>query len=271
MNCNLRKYDCLDNSFDGVDTLNIPKTGTLSSCPGCTNCQYDHKPCGNTRYQICQPEFAYTRQNNDPLSCINYDFSCVDNIVYNKSLQPSLQENPQEDIALNNSFGLKYTPGFFPTNTACGTGFTTIFDPRLVRADGQKITLDRPPLWGQVPLDKIYDKQFQGYGKNYKGYRDINTGSIQYYFDKGDANAYFQPLYVIQSDVTHRIFKDPMDSLKVYYDKKPINETLRNVSDYQDTRDTLSFREDIMSKQSEKMNRNDWTRRWISPVQQNQK
>ena len=270
MNCNKPNYNVMNNSFDGVSTLNVSHQGTLSSCPDYNRCQFDEKPCGNVRYQICQPEFAYTCQNNDPLSGIRYDFSCANNIVYNNSLQPSLMENPQEDIPLNNSFGLKYTPGFFPTKTACGTGFTTIFDPRLVRADGQKISLDRPPLWGQVSMDKIYDKQFQDYGKNYRNYRDINTGQIQYYFDLGDANPYFQPLYVIQSDVTHRVFKDPMDSLKVYYDKKPINETLRNISDYQDTRDTLSFREDIMSKQSEKMNRNDWTRRWISPVQQNQ-
>lgn len=265
-------YDVLNNSFDGVDTLPIPNQGTFTSC-SCGNCRF----CNDVSRDCCkQDKFIYNYslnkgcESNDPLSCGLNDFSCADNIVYANSVQPTLCENPRNDITLNKSNGLSYTPGFFNVNSACGgpnSGWTTIFDPRLVRADGQAITLDRPPLWSQIPLSTIYDKQYEGYGKNYKGYRDINTGQIQYYYDKSDADPYFQPVYTIQSYVTHNVFKDPMDATKPYYYKRPVNETLRNVSDYQETRDTLSFREDIMSKQSELMNRSSWTHRWISPTQ----
>lgn len=268
-----QSYKVMNNSFDGVDVLNVNTCGSTTSC-FCGNCvKGNAECCSQDKFTYnYNPLIARGPESNNPLSCALTDFSCVNNQVYANSVQPTLLENPQNIITLNKSFGLTYTPGFFNVDSACGgqdSGYTTIFDPRLVRQDGLKITLDRPPLWGQVDLKNIYDKQYEGYGKNYKGYRDINTGQIQYYYDKSDADPYFQPLYTIQSHVTHSVFKDPMDSLKPYYYKRPVNETLRNVSEYSETRDTLSFREDLMSKQSELMNRSNWTHRWVSPTNNN--
>lgn len=266
-------YYVLNNSYDGIQKLDIPKDipsnhSQISSC-SCQDCKYKSKddiPPYDHFYYTKDTDIAYGPESNDPLSCKLTDFSCNDNIIFNAYQQPSLKEHKRNRTNYNNNFGLVESPGFFKYPAGCGgEGWSDPFDARLVDARGERTVLDRPSLQGSIPLNSIYDKQYKDYGKNYKNYRGVNTGQIQYYLDKSIGDPYFQPLYTIRSNTVARVFKDPMDSLKPYYDKIPDQRTLNNLSCDQNTRDVLSFREDIISKQSSLMNRSKYTARWSAP------
>jgi hypothetical protein len=264
----MTSYMVINNSFDGIQPLDIPKSGHLTSC-SCQDCVINKTPgmpINKFAYHL-DTNIAYGPESNDPLSCQQTDFSCVDNIIYNAYQQPALVEPPRSRKNYNNDFGLTESPGFFEEQSACGgKGYWAAFDARLIDSfRGEKTILDRPSLQGSIPLNSIYDKKYENYGKNYTNYRSINAGQIQYYNDKSIGDPFFQPVYTIRSGTVARVFKDPMDSLKPYYDKIPDQKTLHNLSDDQQTRDTLSFREDIMSKQSSLMNRMKYTARWSAP------
>jgi hypothetical protein len=216
---------------------------------------------------IPNSSFAHGPESNDPLSCRKVDFSCADNVVYSVNQQPSLIEQKMQKVTLNPDFGLDYSPGFFNVDSGCGSkGWYSPNDARLIDQRGMRTILDEPSLQGSIPLNFIYNKQYERYGKDYQNYRDINAGQYKYYYDKSISDPYYQPVYTIRSDVVARVFKDPMDSTKTYFDKIPTQETLHNLNPYQTIRDSLSFREDIMSKQTAKMNRNNWSNRWVSPA-----
>lgn len=268
-------YATLNNSFDGVSVLDTSKSKlSICACDSCPNfstekCTCDQHP-GNKMNYILDANYRGLPESNDPLRCELNDFTCADNIIYSASQQPALREYPKQVKNLNNNFGLDLSPGFFKVDNGCGgKGYFTTFDARLIDQRGMRTVLDRPSYQGSIPLNFIYNKQYQGYGKDYRGYRDINSGQYQYYYDRSISDPYYQPVYTIRSDITARVFKDPMDSTKTYYDKVPTQNTLNNLSPYQTTRDALSFREDLMSKQTGLMNRNSWVNRWVSPAYSN--
>jgi hypothetical protein len=280
---NLGGYKVINNSFDGVDTLPIPTSGTVSSC-SCENCglgkdKYQQYNLGK-RCNSCNPETPYVfdpnltkvRESNDPLGCQNGNFACYSNVGFAQSIQPNLYENKMNVQLLNQNFGLGVAPDFYviPKTYCGGEGVSTNNDARVIDSRRSiKTELDRVPYDGQIKiyeLNKIYDKQYQGYGQQYNNYRDVDAGQIQYYYDKSIADPYFQPVYTIRSDVLSYLYKDPMDSVKPYYARRPTQQTLKNLSKDQMTRDTLSFREDLMSLQSGLMNRKNWTARWESPA-----
>ena len=140
-------------------------------------------------------------------------------------------------------------------------------DPRLISLahDGAKISLDKPPLFGEVKLKDIYtDPLLDNYGKRYRNYGDIKVGQIAYYVDKSIAGSYYQPNFINESMVLGKNYVDPMDSQKPSYERLRVidkkQKGYKHGLSFLD--DTCETREDLMSTQMNRMNRQKYESRW---------
>ena len=196
--------------------------------------------------------------------------------VYDQVTNPSLVDDhghpvhPKKTI-LNEDFGLKLATDFvkvkctpqqqYPMapNTSlpkkCSHGYIS-HDPRTRNwAIGQTILLDAPPYTGHTPLQDIYSSKLTNYGQpndrygQYKSYKDIKAGQIQYYTTNELSDALFNPVFAIESEVDKSIFTDPMGSCYPNYCRRPLTNNRNNISGYQFDRDQMEFREDIISHQ----------------------
>jgi hypothetical protein len=124
-------------------------------------------------------------------------------------------------------------------------------DPRLIdiRRGNQIYPISEPPFDGGQPFKP---NNFEA--KIYKnGYQNIKGGQIQYYVDKSIEDAFFEPTFINQRNVTSYTYIDPMNNIKPHYERQ---------SDYYDNpgyslsfmKDSQEFREDIISKQMSKIN-----------------
>ena len=143
-------------------------------------------------------------------------------------------------------------------------------DPRLisVQHNGQVLTLDRPPLQSKIMLSKIpFDKNLNHYGQNYKTYSDIDGGDIMYYTGNIQ-DPFISPVFSNNSvSVTGTLYKTPMTNIWPVYTRKPLKNIIGTEKDTYDdclsfTTDTNNFRNDIISKQMSKINRQQWSTRW---------
>lgn len=160
---------------------------------------------------------------------------------------------PMPDYKVKKTYGNR--DGYFYPN-----------DGRIVDIPrGIKTVLDAPASVGSVDMDLVSSFDNRNYGAVYQTYSDINNGQIAYYIDPSQSQPFEYPNYSISSNVDKIIRKDPMDSVKPEYIKKPITSTLYNMSNDQQTRDALFFREDIMSRQQNRYNRESWLNRWVKP------
>jgi len=124
------------------------------------------------------------------------------------------------------------------------------------------VVLDKPAVSGSVRPNDVSSFDNRNYLSEYKSYSDIKNGQITYYTDSSIDQPFNSPVYTISSMVDKVIRKDPMDSVKPEYIKTPISTTLHHISRDQNTRDALSHREDLMSRQQNLYNRTSWTNRW---------
>ena len=195
---------------------------------------------------------------------IPYQLKNEDNILFLSEIQPKKNEgyvylNPQALIS-------KYATDFKINIENQWVGQ----DPKLISgARGGHLILDRPPIDGSIPLDKIAtDKSLDNYGKSYKTYSDIKAGHITYYVDKSIKDPFFDPIYTIPAHITGELYKDPMDSFKSQYERHFLNrDPINSVNcSYNGClswiQDSQEHREDIISKQMRKHNEQRWQNRW---------
>lgn len=150
-------------------------------------------------------------------------------------------------------------------NPIGGKGYHYVQDGRVVDAARNiRMVLDQPAKVGAVDMNFVANFDNSNYLANYKTYSDIKNGQISYYVNKDVAQPFIYPVYTLSSYVDKTIRVDPMDSVKPEYIKTPVTSTLHSVSKDQATRDELSFREDLMSRQQNLYNRTSWTNRWIN-------
>jgi len=173
----------------------------------------------------------------------------------------------KQKVMFQNSLGLTQMPDYkIRQNGIGGKGFFYPSDGRVVDAVRDiKTILDKPAETGSVDMDLVGTFDNSNYGAKYNTYSDIRNGQIAYYVDPSISQPFFAPVYTLSSYVDKVIFKDPMDSVKPEYIKTPITSTSYVSSNDQATRDQLSFREDLMSKQQSLYNRTSWTNRWMKP------
>lgn len=144
-------------------------------------------------------------------------------------------------------------------------------DPRLfdtMRAD--YITLDRPPVDGDVRLKDMYKKQNTSYKTGVDlPYNKIEDGNVMYYTDESREDAFYRPLFSETAKAENILFKDPMGAMKPNYNRIAMVNT-ENPATVPKTypyglsfiQDTQSHREDLLSLQMRKMNQERWMPRW---------
>lgn len=174
----------------------------------------------------------------------------------------------------------KYAKDFYPSQYE-GTGSCpslqwTSPDPRLISVThfGQVQTLSNPPIDSTMRLDQLAgDEKLNGYGQNYGSYGDINAGQILYYTDHSREDPYYKPLFTESSDVTGKLYQDPMGALKPMYDRVPVvhNDPMGAKRDNYSGKlswiqDSTSHREDIMARQMTVHNQQRWMPRWSEPL-----
>lgn len=114
---------------------------------------------------------------------------------------------------------------------------------------------DRPPY--QVTIDgfsynDLYNNPRLGKPLVYDSYANIDIGDYTYYVDPTNQTPYLPEVYTIPSRIIPTAIQDPISRVRIEYVKIP---TKCPVSPYQETQDTLNFREDIMSLRAIKQNR----------------
>lgn len=163
-------------------------------------------------------------------------------------------------IFLNTRRDIENARDFFRTKE---DGLARSLDPRLIDpVRNIHMGLDRPPLQPRnvQPLQHIYDDcESDIRPQVYKdGYESIYSGDLQYYVDAEQAEVYNGPNYVDQRVMMPYLYQDPMGSLQPMYDRVPLYENGNQLSDYSHDRDAMSFREDLMARQSRLYNRSDY-------------
>lgn len=197
-----------------------------------------------------------TSTNNLGLSTckqLNQISNCNNSSLIGMTKEPNPWTKQPYEV-LNSNFGLTKADGFFRTTDDCTV---TAVDPRLVNPmyGASPLQLNRAPYTGDVRLNEIYTEKLDNYGQNYTNYKDVNAGQIVYYVDNDISDTLSLPNFTIRSDVKNTMFKTPMGGLWPTYEATPFTKDNTYVSPQQFTRDTVFQREDIMSRQMAKMNR----------------
>jgi hypothetical protein len=246
---------------------NLLQNYPISSC-NCYNC--------TTKNYGTSQEFKPTN-----MSVENCDFSTYydcDNIkLFKSQIEPDdLSEYyPLNPEAISQLYDKSYEKIKASDTLSYPNDVYITNDPRLVSGahDGQILALDRPPINGKVDLNKIYtDKDLNYYGKKYNSYNDVNTGQITYYIDQTLQNPIFEPLFGNPSRVDGYVYKDPMGSMKPQYIRVPVKhidllDTKSNNSGQLTwMRDSLESREDLLSFQMSKNNREKYSSRWTGKL-----
>ena len=146
-------------------------------------------------------------------------------------------------------------------------------DPRLYSSTrANYLPLDRPPIDGDVKLNRLYSTQLDGYGSGFMPYDTIRDGQIVYYIDKSIENPYFEPVFGEPAKISKVLYKDPMGAMKPEYNRTPLvnteNPAITTAKSYPSClsfiQDTQSFREDLLSHQMNKRNQERWMPRWTT-------
>lgn len=251
-----RMYARINLTGDG--TVDIPKGSCWSSSPSSTT-------PSTTTVKIPNPPIAgnlglYSGSQPLPDTCGH---------LYQVGADYDTFANLPVTTEYLNRLGLTAMPDYARMPTPLGTdGYFYPMDGRIIdTARGMPIILDRPAAVGHVDMSLVNTFDNSNYGAVYGSYSDIRNGQIGYYVDAADAQPFSYPVYSIPSTVEKVIRKDPMDAIKPEYIKTPAMSTLHALSNDQQTRDALSFREDLMSLQQSRVNRERWQNRWVEPSQ----
>lgn len=202
-------------------------------------------------------------------------FECYDKIPFRSDIEPRTEKeydvlNPQ---ILTNNFDSDFKAIECPNAVGCcnKTQYTSS-DPRLISVthSGQVLNLDRPPINGEMELDKIAnDKKLNNYGQNYSGYSDVNAGDIIYYINKEQQDPFFTPNFTTSAYANGTLYQDPMGSMKPQYDRFPLKSSnpLTTKKDHYEgclswMEDSLEHREDLLARQMRKRNQERYEPRW---------
>jgi hypothetical protein len=192
--------------------------------------------------------------------------------------------NNNKVTVLNKTAGLTYDQNFYKTKETeqvlhdgkvvnldvpgYGTPvYTADCDARIYNAmSGQLLKFSEPPYVARgVELGDLY-KENNDYGNNYKSYENIDAGQIVYYVPEQSRSAFQSPNFVINTNTVSSVRKDPMGGLIPEYEQTPVTNGIRNISNYQDTRDTLKHRESILGGLMYGMNKRNYGVMWENTI-----
>jgi hypothetical protein len=169
-------------------------------------------------------------------------------------------------VPLNREFGAYINPMFQSKQMEDGSYAYSINNMQLLdnRRWGQ-LYLDRPPFDAKIAEEDIYSNEFsKGQAKTFNDYSDMKGGDLKYYIDESVAPAYIAPTFVLPATVNHEIFTDPMGTTRPQYPRNMTNWTMHNVNPYQQLRDEMWAREDILSRKLQTENQRRYDTRYFS-------
>lgn len=172
----------------------------------------------------------------------------------------ALQPDSFPETVMNcKDFNLVEATDFTKTTEQGIHGYLTM-DPRTYNSPRQQYLLfDTPPLKvkNTQPLHDVYDES-NNVKTGFAPYSRLKGGSIIYYKDLNNDLPYSKPVYDIQAYVQPSVLKDPMGQTSTIYQRVPIPSEIEKSSDYSFDRDQMEFREDLISLQSQRINKNDY-------------
>jgi hypothetical protein len=174
---------------------------------------------------------------------------------FSKSNSYQVMAPEKSQINYLNRLGSEIAPDTYEVCNECypdKKGYTYFNDARVMDSfRGIRTVLDSPATvgWDKGMNATFYEKNASYKLGSYKNYSDMNNSQINYYVDKSVSEPFFNPIYTLSSEVDKIVFVSPMDSVQPAYNKIPITSTLNSVSKDSATRDQLSFRDDLISKQ----------------------
>lgn len=247
-----------------------------------TNIVYDYPKSSCNCYNCTDKEYLYEQTgfptNMSVRNCKVPDmFQCYDRLIFSNDIEPSNKHgtvilNPQ---AMSNKFSNDFKAVKCSNPQACPEIQYASSDPRLVSPahSGQVLTLDRPSIQAVPESPYSYDismnKDLDNYGKNYRGYSDINAGDIIYYIDKSREDPFYKPLFTTPAHAIGTLFQDPMGAMKPQYDRVPLryrnplnteNDTYSGGLSWME--DSLYHREDLLARQMRNANERRYMPRW---------
>jgi len=158
----------------------------------------------------------------------------------------------------NTSLTKQQNYDFVPVHSPCDyTIGTTSMDPRLMNSPrGMRLILDSPPFRTKNidPIQNLYSSQNNIHTGFYSDYSQILGGDFIYYTDYDIAEPYGKIPYTLESKTIPKMLVDPMGSYRPIYEKIPVFQNNRTDFPYTFDQDQVSFREDLMSLQSRKIN-----------------
>jgi hypothetical protein len=237
---------------------------------------YPKSSCECLDGRIVEPRTSGVPTNMSVLDCDFTPYELENNRSFLCEITPQYKSgyhyiNP--GVLANDTQAADFDEVTCPLNQGCEKTYVSP-DPRLIDVlRNFTMTLDRPPLDSSIPLKDINtNESLRGYGQNYKTYSDINAGQIYYYIDKSIEDPFYSPNFTIPAQTTGVVYKDPMGAMKPEYTRDPL--TKRDCLNTKNTNyigglswmeDSTEHREDILSKQMNRQNREKYSARWPAP------
>lgn len=197
----------------------------------------------------------------------NAMFNCSPNMMYDSRQGPDACLTKCKITDINEQMGIKKSVCFNQDDpNTCG--YTKKWDGRLIdAARNMKIGLDTPPYEGDIgKLKNVYSEKLKDYKTGYyNSYDDIKTGQIKYYSNSELAGAYPKRTgnYIIRATEDYEIYKDPMDGMELHTSRQPLTvKRPEYLCGPNFMKDSISHREDLMSKQSYLVNNNSFEARY---------
>jgi len=222
---------------------------------------------------------------------VNYNedyFNSPNSKLFLQTVQPQLYSYSVDQTPINSSVGIAYAPQKPPrvldqvTANGLAMPLYSRVDPQLIRTNGTQgqqasqptrsdwsaeySNFQAPP--GSINFEDIYDPRFTSYGDPYRSYSDVNLGQVQYYYS--DVDAYRMPNFISRSNVDFVDFRTPNGQIWPEYIRNASIDEVRPHVENQVTADELYHREDLMSLQMDKINRERWQTRF-APLNNNNK
>ncbi len=174
--------------------------------------------------------------------------------LYTQTIQPNVYTRTQINEPINSNIGISFTQQYPPTT--CSSDIETgevnylLHDPRLMEP---AIVEPNMGVVDDVNYSNIYDPRHTGYGTSYRSYTDPLLGQTKFYYD--DVDAIKMPSYITRSNIDFEPYADqygPPPEDGAY--GNPNHSIIRALANDSFLRNSIGHRNDLMSRQTHKMN-----------------
>lgn len=202
---------------------------------------YDPKQLIDSKFPANLPQGSYAR---------NKEFTDYNTNMFTQTVQPGVYYKDNVIEPVNANIGISFQQQFLPrTYSQSNTGLEIVdHDPNFAPPPDTIIEpVEEPNIYN------VYDPRTHGYGTSYRNYVDNVTGQARFPYD--DINAIKMPNYVVRSKIDTHNFGDTYGPIQ----NRGINlDDIRDKAQTAFLEDSLSFRNDMMTRLMRKRNAELW-------------